>query len=146
MIINLIDTEKYPLLSKIMRYLKIILKDFTSVFTSRSLYYDSEKLKKYYKLNFPKLKLDSVGNTTCVSCKLCVDICPTNAISLEQANLVNFPNTLTTGEAPLHFYLKVDDCTKCGLCQEVCYVDALELTESYQVAKVDLADIKNSSH
>ncbi|MFT6630311.1 MAG: formate hydrogenlyase subunit 6/NADH:ubiquinone oxidoreductase subunit I [Bacteriovoracaceae bacterium] len=138
MIVNLENREKMPLANKIKRQFQGLYIELISGFVNRRIFADSVKLKTFFQLKYPQLKVDSIGNTSCISCGLCEDICPTKAINIEKANMINFPNSLTTGESPLHFYLNVNDCVKCGLCQDVCYVDALELTENYSLKKVDL--------
>lgn len=138
MIVNLESKERFPLLNKIIRQVNGLYIDVLSIFTNKKIFQDSVQLKTFFQLNYPKLKVDNVGNTNCISCELCQDVCPTKAINLQKANMINFPSSLTTGESPLHFYLDVSSCVKCGLCQDVCYVDALELTENYSSKKVDL--------
>jgi formate hydrogenlyase subunit 6/NADH:ubiquinone oxidoreductase subunit I len=138
MIVNLENREKIPLANKIKKQVQGLYIELLSGFANKKIFSDSVKLKTFFQLKYPTLKVDSVGNTGCISCGLCQDICPTKAISVQKANMINFPNSLTTGESPLHFYLDVSDCVKCGLCQEVCYVDALEMTENYTSKKVDL--------
>jgi len=138
MIINLFNTDKHPFGHKVLRYLKVLVTDFANALAYRHLFYDSIKLKDFFQLSYPKLKLDIEGNSKCISCKLCEEVCPTQAIQIKKANMTNMKDSLTEGEPPLHFYLNVSNCIMCGQCQEVCYVDALELTEKYSAKKIDL--------
>lgn len=138
MIVNLENKEKYPFLNRVKRNITGIYIEFGHYFSRKKIYLDSIRLKKFFKNNYPSLKQDNNGNLKCVSCLLCEEACPTDAISIKKANLVNFPDSIKTGESPLHFYLDVNKCIKCGMCESVCYVDALDLTKTYKVNKVDL--------
>ena len=131
------------------RWIKLFIVLFTNfyhdVFYRRfinRLFHDSNQLNKYFRHKYPNLKQDHQGNTLCVTCHLCQDICPSKSIELKEAKLMNFPSSLKSGEAPLHFYLNVDTCTKCHLCADVCTVNALELSADYRDQKVDLVTVK----
>lgn len=141
MIVNLEEKVPFALIKKIKGYVQTIFTGISFSFIHKKIELDSVNLKRFFKLGYPKLKLDSVGNTKCVSCQLCQDICPTSAIEVQKSNMVNFPSSLTTGESPLHFFLDVAACIKCGQCQQVCYVDALDLTGNYKVDKIDLGEL-----
>jgi len=138
MLVNLKYKEKFPLLKKWLRMFNVITLDFGQRFLIKKVYYDSKKLKKFFKLNYPQLTLDKAESTLCTSCKLCENVCPTKAIEIVKPNMINFPSSLVTGEAPLHFYLDTTKCTQCALCASVCYVNAIELSAIYQTDKVDL--------
>ncbi|MBT4790309.1 MAG: 4Fe-4S binding protein [Halobacteriovoraceae bacterium] len=139
MLINFQRKNSTRIFKKITQTMNLFIIDLNCHFIFRRLFNDSLKLKKYFKTGHPAFKFDTVGNTKCISCRLCEEICPTNSIDLVKANMVNFPDSLTTGEAPLHFYLDILKCTKCGECQRVCYVDALEVDQSYSgTTRIDL--------
>lgn len=100
------------------------------------------KLNNIFYNKYPQLKLDSQGNQICISCSLCQEVCPTQALEVKKTNLFNFPDGLKFGEAPKHIYLNVDKCIKCTLCVDVCPVDALVRGAKYPVKKVDLVQAK----
>jgi formate hydrogenlyase subunit 6/NADH:ubiquinone oxidoreductase subunit I len=141
MIVNLKKKNIFNELQNFFIFLKGILNISSNHSVSRRLYDDSLNLKKDFYTKYPLLKKDQVDNPICVSCGVCEDICPTSAIKIEKANLINFPKSLMTGEAPLHFYVKVDDCLKCGLCRDVCLTDAIEMKGDFAINKVDLVQI-----
>lgn len=138
MIINIINSETNRFLKNTKRFLRNLYIEFRQRKVFRILNEDVSKLQTFFQTNYPKLKVDNLSNTFCVSCDLCQNVCPTNAITIEKANMINFPKTLTTGEAPMHFYLDVLKCIKCGECKDVCLVDALEMTGKYNGKKIDL--------
>ena len=138
MIVNIADKKTFKFLKFLMIFLQRVYHDlFYRKFINR-LFHDSNQLNKFFRHKYPSLKLDQQGNSSCVSCDLCQEVCPSNSIKIEKANLMNFPSSLKSGEAPLHFYLNVDSCTKCHLCADVCVVSALELSSSYNEKLVDL--------
>lgn len=138
MIVNLKGNERYFLIKRFFKLMRMFIFDFYSLRLRKTLFDDSIKLRKFFQSGYPKLKLDSVGNSLCTSCFLCQDACPTKAIEIKKANMVNFPDSLTTGEAPMSFNLDITSCIQCGLCEQVCYVQALDLNGDYRANKVDL--------
>ncbi len=151
MIVNLFNRVKFPLIFKMKQILTVYTVDLQSYFRFQKLYQDANHLKQFFKYDYPRLKLDLAGNSSCVSCDMCQQICPTQAIELKKTNMVNFPKSLTSGEAPLNFFLDVTACTKCGQCLDVCAVDALELKAHYyeletqnQEARVDLMSLNRA--
>ena len=144
MIVNLPKKPILKVLNMVSLFVKKIRNDIGIHFQATKAFNDSIELKKFFKINHPILKVDALGNVACVSCGLCESVCPTDAIKIDKANMVNFPVSLTTGESPLHFYLDVSQCIKCGLCADICYVEALDLNAYYKVTKVDLvAEVSN---
>lgn len=51
-----------------------------------------------------------VDEDTCISCGACVDVCPVDAISMEDKAVID-----------------ADTCTECGVCVDECPVDAISL-------------------
>ncbi len=135
------NKERFPLLINIIRFLRTAFVDILEKRTILVLSRDCKNIKQLFELKYPQFVLDEKNNTKCVSCNLCVDVCPTHAIEIKKANMVNFPESLTTGEAPLHIYLDVKSCVKCGECMDVCLVDALSLNANYVAEKVDLVSL-----
>lgn len=83
----------------------------------RSTHEKSIKLGRLPKARLPQLKRAQDSSTACISCGLCVDYCPTQALRLE-------------GEAhaqPNSFELNQLGCVECTICIKICPVDALEL-------------------
>ena len=138
MIINIDKKPIYHTLSYFKKIMSFIIILFKRRNFEKKIFHDGVKLKQIFKMGYPGLVRDNIGNTICTSCRLCEDICPTKAIEISKANMINFPSSLVTGEAPLKFILKVDDCTKCGLCEAACYINALSIGNEYNQPKVDL--------
>ena len=139
MIVNLKEQKRFPFLMKTIEFFTQFAYDISKYRMMKKLFKDSEELQNLFRQKYPELKKDIEGNTLCVSCHLCTDVCPTNAIEVKKANMMNFPESIFEGEAPLHFYLDIESCTKCNQCAVVCAVDAIELNADYKSKKVDLA-------
>ena len=95
-------------------------------------------MKEFFKVGYPSLKQNESDTTKCVSCMLCQEYCPAACLEITKPNMVNFPPSIKSGEAPLHFYLDVSACVKCGNCVAVCPTQALEMDAKYSALKVDL--------
>lgn len=141
MIINLKEKYKFILYKNSVRFISWVYHDFFFQRFVNKLVHDSQELKKNFKHLQPSLQKDSLGNPLCISCDLCIDACPEDALKLKKANLVNFPDSIQVGEAPMHFYLDTEKCTSCHLCAEVCAVEAIKLKRQYRDKKVDLVAI-----
>ena len=139
MIVNLKDQKRFNLFTKLIEIFVRLRFEFSRFRMMKKLFKDSQELQALFKQKYPHLKKDLEGNTLCVSCHLCTDICPSNSIEVKKSNMMNFPDSILEGEAPLHFYLDVESCTKCNQCSVVCALDAIELTGEYKAKKVDLA-------
>jgi len=63
-----------------------------------------------------------VDHTTCAGCGVCVDVCPTGAISLDE----------NEGVAMIHMEL----CTECLVCIDECPSGAIQRAESSELAPV----------
>jgi formate hydrogenlyase subunit 6/NADH:ubiquinone oxidoreductase subunit I len=143
-IVNIKDTEIFPAITNFIRSFKLIFRSWSVFFLYRKMRKDSLLLKNQFYDYYPELQNDGVGNSLCISCDLCTDVCASDAIEIKKPNIVNFPTSLNTGEAPQHFYLDLTRCTRCNLCVQTCPVDALKLSGDYSdIKKVDLVK-KNS--
>ena len=60
------------------------------------------------------------GEERCIACKLCVAICPAQAITIEAGPRRNDGTRRTT-----RYDIDMVKCIYCGLCQEACPVDAI---------------------
>lgn len=138
MIVNLKGihfTQK--LLSKL-SILDNLFKFFGHHKNSHRLKTDLTNLKREFYTHYPEFVKDNSGNSLCVSCGVCEEICPTHVIKIEKANLVNYPDSLVTGEVPLHFNIDFDNCIRCGLCSDSCVPGAIALKAEYVGGRVDL--------
>ena len=74
------------------------------------------------------LKFDS---EKCIGCKLCMRVCPSNAITIEKV-----------GEKQFKATVHMDKCIYCGQCVDSCNKDALENTTNFELASSDKASLK----
>lgn len=66
----------------------------------------------------------------CVGCELCFKDCPSGAIEMIGRGL----------EAEFKHHL--DRCVFCGQCAEVCPTSAIKMTDDYELASYDRAEMK----
>tara|TARA_B100001971_G_scaffold215192_1_gene259839 strand:- start:91654 stop:92052 length:399 start_codon:yes stop_codon:yes gene_type:complete len=85
------------------------------------------KVKETLKFNvsFPRLKEDEKGKNQCISCGICKEVCPTNAIEIETKGNVSINLENLTGKTPDKFEIKKAACVHCRLCINICPVQAL---------------------
>ena len=147
MIVNIGNIKSQSGFKKAYFFLKGIVADFLLFNQRNKASKDSNQLNSLFRNKYPQLKWDSMGNTSCVSCFVCQDACPTNAIEINKANLVNFPSSLKTGETPKNFYVDLERCTQCGLCRDVCYINAIECKGDFEESgRVDLITKKTMAN
>ncbi len=110
---------------------QVARKPFTNPFPVK---YTPNKVKDVKKINPPvelpkdfrgKIKYD---RAKCIGCKLCVTVCPANAMEF-----------LPKDKKIKHYVLR---CTMCGLCVEVCPVKALSESKEFLLAECN----KNSKN
>ena len=96
--------------------------------------YPSEKPKLAQRYRgAPRLNNDpETGETLCIACDLCAQICPEDLIVVGvQRDPESRKKVLTT------YTFDVSRCLFCGLCQEVCPTNAIELTQDFELASYD---------
>ncbi|MEE2671637.1 MAG: 4Fe-4S binding protein [Bdellovibrionota bacterium] len=141
MIVNLKDSTRFNPFRFVFSSAHVFYIGWRTRVEAGKINQDSLKLKKHFTHKYPTLKNDQLGNSLCISCEICSEICPTKAIEIKKPNMVNFPNTLKTGETPQKFYLDTSHCTRCNLCAIACPTDAIELTGDYsQLIRVNLVE------
>ena len=93
---------------------------------------EKPKLAERYK-GAPRLNNDPVtGETLCIACDLCAEICPEDLIVVgSQRDPESRKKVLT------HYTFDTSRCLFCGLCQEVCPTNAIELTQDFELAAYD---------
>lgn len=95
-------------------------------FVNKKLMTDKRNLEIHFSDKYPSLKTGDVEEGShCISCKVCEEICPTDAIEVILPKMVDFPPSLKFGEVPSQLLLNTDSCSKCGYCIKVCPVNAL---------------------
>ena len=67
----------------------------------------------------------------CVGCKLCVRVCPSDALEIEKE-----------GENPPKAIVHMDKCIFCGQCVDSCHKNALENTTRFELASSDKASLR----
>jgi formate hydrogenlyase subunit 6/NADH:ubiquinone oxidoreductase subunit I len=68
-------------------------------------------------LGMPELVLNEKEKSICISCDLCIDICPTSCLDLKGEK----------GKEPHKFSLNLSDCIYCGYCEIVCPEKAIKM-------------------
>ncbi len=81
----------------------------------------------------PRLNNDpETGETLCIACDLCAQICPEDLIVVGiDRDPESRKKVLTT------YTFDTSRCLFCGLCQEVCPTNAIELTQDFELATYD---------
>ena len=64
----------------------------------------------------------------CISCGLCVNVCPNQVINLTSEKDENNKKVLKS------YYMNIGRCLLCGLCTEVCPTSAIELSQEFENA------------
>lgn len=64
----------------------------------------------------------------CISCGLCANVCPNQAINLTSEKDENNKKVLKT------YYMNIGRCLLCGLCTEACPTKALKLCQVFENA------------
>jgi NADH-quinone oxidoreductase subunit I len=78
------------------------------------------------------------GRPRCVSCMLCVTVCPSECISVEAAE---DPDP-EIQKLPARFFIDLSRCCFCGFCVEACPEDAIRMdTDRIEVAAYRRADM-----
>ena len=63
------------------------------------------------------IRLPVVNSDKCVGCKLCMQICPSDAVDIKTA--------IRNDQMIVDFHLTAEQCISCGLCLEACPEKAL---------------------
>jgi NADH-quinone oxidoreductase chain I len=72
---------------------------------------------------------------TCISCNMCVKMCPMDCISLESVRGADKKPVLVS------YDINVGRCMFCGLCVEVCPPKSLKHTAGYEMASVERGEL-----
>jgi NADH-quinone oxidoreductase subunit I len=81
----------------------------------------------------PYLVSDQDGRAKCVSCQLCVFVCPPGAIKITPPGPAPNPAAGSVEKAPSAFEINMLRCIFCGYCQEVCPEEAIFLRRDYSL-------------
>jgi len=65
----------------------------------------------------------------CISCSLCANICPANAMKMVKIGKKKYPS------------INYNRCIFCGFCAEVCPTKAITLTQDYHTATLRKEDL-----
>lgn len=83
----------------------------------------------------PVLLSDPDGLLKCTSCELCARACPVNCIEIQSHRGPDRKKVLDV------YNLDSTWCMYCGLCVEACPFDALAMSDQYELADYDLANL-----
>jgi formate hydrogenlyase subunit 6/NADH:ubiquinone oxidoreductase subunit I len=72
-------------------------------------------------LGMPEIVLKENDKSLCISCNLCIDICPTNCLELSGLE----------GKEPSHFSINLSDCIYCGYCELICPEGAIVMGQKH---------------
>lgn len=72
---------------------------------------------------------------TCISCNMCVKMCPMDCISLESVRGADKKPVLVS------YDINIGRCMYCGLCVEVCPPKSLKHTGGYEMASVERGEL-----
>lgn len=105
---------------------------FRHYFFASRLRKDKLNLLNIFKYKYPVLvDVEGKGEHRCISCKVCEEICPSNAIKIKSDESINFPSSLKFGKVPSEFLLDINLCHQCAICLKACPVSALT-SKDYQ--------------
>ena len=82
----------------------------------------------------PTLVKDPNGREKCVSCQLCVFVCPPKAIRITPGELEEESENAHVEKAPEEFEINMLRCIYCGYCEEVCPEEAIWLQDIFSVS------------
>jgi formate hydrogenlyase subunit 6/NADH:ubiquinone oxidoreductase subunit I len=69
---------------------------------------------------------------TCISCKLCANICPNNAIEMKPA-----PEKFQDSYSKVYPEVDLGKCCFCRLCEDICPTHSLQLTDDCYLSTFD---------
>jgi formate hydrogenlyase subunit 6/NADH:ubiquinone oxidoreductase subunit I len=104
-------------LKGIVSFLQVVVNKKVSKITKKHLW-GVERIS--FENKFPRLLLDENLENSCDSCGKCVEVCPTNCLSVLGKE----------GKTPSKFELEIQNCISCSLCEEVCPPEAIAMSES----------------
>lgn len=83
-----------------------------------------EERAERYRASFA-LVHDEHGDSACIACKICENICPSSVITVVPGPKAESPNTGKKRAWVEDFTLDLQGCIYCELCVQVCPVDAI---------------------
>lgn len=86
----------------------------------------------------PYLDTDENGYIKCISCDLCAQLCPQDALEVKTNQS---SKKLVKCEKPFSFILNIQECSSCQICLDVCPTQALKLNNISQSANHDAVDL-----
>jgi NADH-quinone oxidoreductase subunit I len=78
------------------------------------------------------------GSPKCTACMTCVRVCPDFILALDVETREDKSKHIN------RFDYEIGACMMCGLCVEACPFDAIEMTQDYELAVTDPADLMRS--
>lgn len=126
------DFLRRLLLVDILKGLALTLRyTYTRTYTEQ---YPTEKPKVAERYRgAPRLNNDpETGETLCISCDLCAEVCPEDLIVVTSER-----DPETRKKVLIRYTFDTSRCLFCGLCQEICPTNAIELTQDFELATYD---------